>query len=112
MSETVSGEPKTIGIISYLTLIGWIIALVMHNSNKSDFGAFHIRQSLGLIILYIVVWIVNFVIAVAGIPYLGWLLLLPVFVLWILGVVAAVQGEKKPVPVLGEHFQEWFKGIG
>lgn len=29
----------------------------------------------------------------------------------IMGLVAASQGEKKPLPVVGELFQEWFKGI-
>lgn len=112
MSGTTSGEPKTIGIIAYLTLIGWIIALVMHNSNKSEHGAFHIRQSLGLIILYILVWIVNFVLAVVNIPFVGWIFTIVVLVLWILAIVGAIQGEKKPIPALGEQFQQWFKGIG
>ena len=62
MTETSSDNGKTIGIISYLTLIGWIIALVMHSSNKTEQGAYHIRQSLGLIVLYVAVWIINFVI--------------------------------------------------
>jgi len=26
-------------------------------------------------------------------------------------LISAVQGEMKPVPVFGEQFQEWFKGI-
>ena len=37
MSET-SEDGKTIAIISYITLIGWIIALVMHQSNKTSLG--------------------------------------------------------------------------
>jgi len=33
------------------------------------------------------------------------------FVLWIIGLIAAVQGEEKPVPVLGAQFQQWFQFI-
>ncbi len=73
--ETTTDNGKTVAIISYITLIGWIIALVMNNGNKTALGSFHIRQSLGI------------------------------------GLVSAVEGEMKPVPVLGAQFQEWFKGI-
>ena len=112
MTETSSGDGKTIAIISYVTLIGWIVALIMHNSNKTEIGAYHIRQSLGIIILYICVWIFNFILAVIDIPFLGWIFFIAVFVFWILGLISAIQGEKKPVPILGEQFQQWFKGIG
>lgn len=109
MTETTSDNGKTIGIIAYLTLIGWIIALVMHNGNKTEHGAFHIRQSLGLILLYVLVYILNMVI---GIAILGWVLSLALLILWILAFIGAIQGEKKLVPVLGAQFQDWFKGIG
>jgi len=111
MSETTPDNSKTIGIVAYLTLIGWIVAFIMHNNNKSEYSAFHVRQGLGLMILYIVVWIINFAIAMAGIPFVGYILLLGIFVLWLLGFIGAVQGEKKLVPGIGQMFQDWFKGI-
>jgi uncharacterized membrane protein len=109
MSDTTSDDGKTIAIISYITLIGWIIALVMHNNDKTDLGAFHIRQSLGIICVAIALSIIN---AVIGIPIFGWIIQLAIIAFWILGFIGAIQGEKKPVPLLGEQFQEWFKGIG
>ena len=33
-------------------------------------------------------------------------LLIILFVLWLLGLLYAIQGEKKPVPILGEYFDE------
>lgn len=108
-----SDDGKTVGIIAYITLIGWIIALVMHNSNKTDFGAFHIRQMLGIIILGFILWVINWILAAAlGTAILGWIIQLAIFVLWLIGFIGAIQGEKKPVPVVGEQFQQWFKGIG
>ncbi len=102
-------DGKTIAIISYFSIIGFIIALLMNNDKKNDFAAFHIRQSLGLIGLWVAVWgILYFV----SIPFLGWILQLGLFVMWILAFIGAIQGEKKPVPVFGTQFQEWFKGIG
>ncbi len=84
----------------------------MHNNEKTEFGAYHIRQSLGLMILYICVWLLNIILAIVNIPFLGYILFIAVFILWILALVGAIQGEKKPVPLLGEQFQQWFKGIG
>ncbi len=51
MSQDSSNNGKTVAIISYLTLIGWIVALIMNNNNKSELGSFHIRQMLGVLIV-------------------------------------------------------------
>lgn len=110
MSEnTATDNGKTIAIISYLTLIGWIIAFIMHNNNKTELGAFHIRQMLGLIILSIIISIIANVI---GIAILVWVLQLGMIALWAIGFIGAVQGEQKKIPLLGDQFQEWFKGLG
>lgn len=113
MTESSTDNGKTVGIIAYLTLIGWIIALVMHNGNKTDFGAFHIRQMLGILIIGFVLYIVGVVSVFAlGSGILSWILQIAVFVLWLLGFIGAVQGEKKAIPLLGDQFQQWFKGLG
>ena len=106
-------EGKTIAIISYITVIGLIIAFVMNNDKKNDFASFHIRQSLGIIALSFVVFIFFFVLAfIVSIPFLSTIVNLLIVVLWVLGFIGAIQGEKKKVPVVGDQFQEWFKGIG
>lgn len=109
-------DGKTISIISYFSLIGWIIAFVMYNSNKSRLAAFHIRQSLGLMIAAIALYIVMFIFLF--IPVLGWIVsiliyicLVGIFVLWIIGLVAAINGQEKPVPVLGPMAQNMLSGI-
>ncbi len=45
---------KTVAILSYCTLIGFIIALVLNGEqkNKSELGVFHIRQALGIFLLF------------------------------------------------------------
>ena len=106
--ETTSDNGKTVAIIAYITLIGWIIALVMNNGNKTALGSYHIRQSLGIMCVGV---ILSIVISFVGISILSWIVQLAILVFWILGLISAVQGEMKPVPVLGEQFQEWFKGI-
>ena len=99
-------SPKTIAIVAHLTLIGWIIALVMHNSNKSELGAFYLRQMLGLILLGV---LSNFISAASSM--LGLVFGLLLLVLWILSLIGALNEEKKPTPIVGEYFQDWFKFI-
>ena len=114
-----AGEDKTIAMLAYLTPllcgVGFIIAVLMHNKNKTALGAYHLRQSLGLLIVAIALAIVFTVIGlvVGSIPVVGMLFMLVrlainvgVFVLWILGLMSALKCEQKPVPVLGPIFQE------
>ena len=103
-------EGKTIAIIAYITIIGLIIAFVMNNEKKNEFASFHIRQSLGIIGLSIAITI--FFGFVVSIPFLPTIIHLLLIVLWFLGFIGAIQGEKKKVPILGDQFQEWFKSIG
>lgn len=103
-------EDKTIAIVSYLTLIGFIAAIVMHGSKKTSLGSYHLRQSLGLMITSMAMMVVGTVLAF--IPILGWLaglaLWASILVLWFCGLLAAAKGEQKPVPVLGSYFEKWF----
>lgn len=96
-----SSDGKTVAIIAHITLIGWVIALVMNNGNKSEFGSFYIRQMLGLIILSFV----------SIIPVVGWIVWLVVLVAWIMSLVSAVGGTMKPTFLFGQQFQEWFKSL-
>ena len=41
-------EDKTVAILAYITLIGFIIAIVLHGQKKTALGAFHLRQMLGI----------------------------------------------------------------
>lgn len=104
-----SDNSKTIAIVSYITLIGWIIALVMHNGNKSRLGAYHLRQMLGLMIIVIVAQIIAAIIA-AIVPAIGTILSgvvgLCTIVFLVLGVLAAANGQEKPLPIIGEFIQQ------
>ena len=112
MTESSTDNGKTIAIVAYLALLGWIIALVMNSSNKTELGSFHIRQMLGIMIVGFLLYMAGWVAAlVLGTAVVLWLFYGLSFVFWLLGFLGAVQGEKKLVPVLGEQFQEWFKGL-
>ncbi|MDG5490850.1 putative nuclear RNA export factor SDE5 [Psychroserpens sp. SPM9] len=104
-AKEVLSDGKNVAIIAHITIIGFIIALVMNGSNKTDYGSFYIRQMLGLCILSLSIWVLSLIV-----PLLGFLSLLTI-ILWIMSLIGALSGEKKPVFLLGEQFQEWFKSI-
>jgi uncharacterized membrane protein len=108
-------DQKTISWVSYLTLIGWIIALVTYNGSpdKSSLAKFHLRQSFGLMVTFFACYVAVFLL-IAMIPLLFFLLpvvWIAVVIFWILGLIAAVNGEEKPVPVIGAFYQKTFTFI-
>ena len=98
-------DPKIIAIVSYLTAIGWIAGVLLNNP-RSNFASFHLRQSLGTLLMFVVASMIGWF------PVLGWVsgfaLMMAAVVFWFIGLVAAIQGKEQTVPILGEYFQEWF----
>ncbi len=109
MDNTTVNEGKTIAIISYLWIIGLIIAFIMNNDKKNSFAAFHIRQMIGLTLLSLALGVI---LRIVNLGMAGSALGLIPLVLWVIGFIGALQGQEKKVPVLGDMFQDWFKGIG
>lgn len=108
-TENERTSDKTIAVIAYLTIIGLVAAFVMNNDKKDPFAAYHIKQSLGLTVCGFAVF------AVGMIPVLGWIVSffgsLFLLYLWIMGLINAINGKAKPVPFLGNKFEEWFQNI-
>jgi len=101
-------QDKKIAIISYLTIFGSVIAMVLNSEKKHSFASFHNRQSLGIFVLFFALgypigyfddWMIT----------IGFYLFF--FVLWMYGFLGALQYEKKEIPWLGAFFQKLFKGI-
>jgi hypothetical protein len=122
MSTTDNG--KNVGIISYLTIIGWLIAYFgMHQNNKTELGSYQLRQTLLLhIVSFLVSWILGMIFTAIffssgfttgwfSIAAINWLIRVAFLVLWLIGFIGAVNGEKKPIPFIGEKAQTLFSGI-
>ncbi len=105
---------KTVGILAYVTLIGFIIALVLNQNKEGEekrFGAFHLRQALGLIIFSIGIFIgftiLTTIVAMISFSLLAIFSLLSTLIwlgflaLLILGIVNAANGQFKEIPVIG-----------
>ncbi|MEO6690735.1 MAG: hypothetical protein ABIO44_00205 [Saprospiraceae bacterium] len=99
---------KTMGILAY---IFFIIPLLTSRDNK--FAMFHTEQAIVLWIITIVLWIVMFIINMvlaqissslacifSILNILPWLAYL---VLWIMGLMNAIGGKVKELPVVGKY---------
>jgi uncharacterized membrane protein len=111
--STPAKEDTTVALLAYLTIIGFVVAIVLHSSKKTALGSFHLRQVLGLFITGFVIWIpcliLTMIPVVNIIMILVWPLLgISLFVLWIMGLIAAINGQQKLMPVVGVHYQKWF----
>ena len=105
-------EDRTVAILAYITIIGFIVAIILHSSKKTALGAYHLRQTLGLLIASLAFGVAGTIIAL--VRFIGWLISLAgwlgFLVLGLIGLIAAANGQQKPMPGLGEHFQKWFAG--
>jgi len=105
-------DGKTVAIIATLLGVGTLIAWLINKDNPSDIGSFYIRQSIGLILLAVVVGVLATILAfipfggiISLVLYLGFL------ILWVINFINAVGGKQKPIPLVGKLFQDWFAGI-
>lgn len=80
---------KTTGIVAYITWIGLLIALV---AGDMEGAKFHVNQAL-VIMLFSLLSII---------PCIGWIWAVFMLVCWIMGLIAAINEEEKPVPLIGQ----------
>ena len=101
MDQKTIEEGKTMAVISYITFIGLLIALLANNDKRNTFTKFHIGQSLRAWIFGLVLYIFAiFLVVTTGIGfmgYIGW----GGWILAILGIVNAVNGKTDPLPLVG-----------
>ena len=93
---------RLVAIFSYITPIGWVLALILNLNNKTSLGSFHIRQAL----LIFVAWMV-----LSWIPVIGWIIAVVLLILLLMGLMYAINAKEKEVPIIGPLSQQWFKGL-
>jgi uncharacterized membrane protein len=94
-----NGNNKTAAIVSYITWIGFLIALCI--GDRSDrYVSHHLNQALVLNILSIVGGVLEVIPVIgsiaAGIVSLG------VLVFWVMGIYRAATGSTEPLPLVGD----------
>ena len=98
---------KTLAILCYCTLIGWIISIVQVSSLESEdrkFTAFHLRQMLILMLVGAAVSVFDTIFFF--IPFFGLILInlltIPLFICWLILLISAVLGKRKTIPLIGQ----------
>ncbi len=94
-------DKKVTGIVSYIAIIGWVIAYM---AGDKEGAKFHLNQSLvinlcNLVHSLLLSTILNYIPLVG--PIVSAVISLLLLVCWILGLVYAIKEEDKEVPVLG-----------
>jgi len=104
--KTSLGIPENIeGLLAYL--FGWLTGIIFYLlERKSKFVRFHAMQSL---ITFLALTLISFFLTL--IPFVGWMLGILVdllsFILWIVLMIKAYQGEKFKLPVVGEIAEKY-----
>ncbi len=100
-------EDNVAGALAYVTIIPAIVFLVLEPFNRKRFVRFHAFQCLFFAVAWTVLWIGLSI--VAHIPFLGWMTILiwPLvslvgFVIWLILVLKAYQGQMFKLPVIGD----------
>lgn len=81
-------DTKTTSIVAYITWIGLIIALC---AGDKEGARFHLNQALVIYLFGLL----------SVIPCIGQIWAIFIFVCWIMGLIAAINQEEKPVPLIG-----------
>jgi uncharacterized membrane protein len=96
-------------VINFVSLPFFIIPLVIRNN---EFALFHAKQSLMIWIIGAVGYAVGSILTLVCI---GVVVIIAVFVFVvvvnIIGIINAVNGQFKPLPVIGTYAEKWFAGI-
>jgi len=100
------------GMLAYITIIPAIIFLVVEPYNKSRFVRFHAWQNIFLHAAWIACWVALVILSMvlAFIPILGhlvmfllWMALgIGIFVIWIVLLIKANQGQMYKLPFIGD----------
>ena len=104
---------KTLSVIAYLTLFGWLYAYVKGKDQADELLKFHLRQFLGLFLAALVLntGVAILIRLVPGLGFLSYLCGTAFLVLWIFGLLNAINGAKKSIPLIGKLFENRFAFI-
>ena len=90
---------KLMGVLAYL---GILVLVPLLSAKDSPFAQYHANQGLVLLIAGVIVG------AASAFPIIGWFIVGPIggillFILAIMGIINAANGEMKPLPLIGQY---------
>lgn len=102
MEQSTKEQGKTMAIVSYITVIGLLIAYFTTRGDKqNEFVSFHIAQSLRIFILSVIISVsVGIIISITGLSVLSYLSYAP-FIFMVLGAMNASNLKEEKLPIIG-----------
>jgi uncharacterized membrane protein len=105
-------DNKTLSIVSYITIFGWLISFIVGKEKANGLLRYHLKQSLGLIIFSIILSVIlRILISVTQMGVFNILGVLPL-ILIIIGAINAANEVEKPLPLIGKMVEDKFSFIG
>jgi len=107
-------DNKTLSILSYITLIGWLVAYFAGKDNANSLLKYHLKQGLGVFItgflcniavMIIAILLPNIALIISSLVSIIFLILI------IIGILNANKELEKPLPIIGIMFINSFKFI-
>lgn len=82
-------DKKVTSIVAYITWVGLLLAFILGDREGAKF---HLNQAL-------VIWLIGFL---SFIPVVGLIISILCIIGSIVGIISAIQGTEKEIPVLGK----------
>lgn len=92
-------ENKIWGVLAYI----WILSVVVYITKKnSPFALYHAKQGLVIFVLSVINSVLNWIIPGSLWYVISMLISIALLVLAIMGIVYALGGQKKEIPLIGQ----------
>lgn len=93
-AETSKSNNTLMAALSYFGIL--VIVPLLTDAKNDPFVKFHIKQGIVLLITYVIFGFIVWV------PIIGWALGVVLFVLFLMGLINALNGQQKPLPIIGQ----------
>jgi len=100
MEKKTSENRTLMAVLAYVGIL--VLVPLLTDAKKDPFVKYHVKQGLVLLITGIIVG------AISWIPLIGWAAGIIVFILFIMGILNALNGKEQPLPIIGQ-FADKFK---
>ena len=96
---------KVLAILSYIFIL-WLIPIIQKDN---EYSLFHAKQALMIFLASIALGLLNVIPCIGQLAYV--IGSVGLFVFWVIGLINAIKGQAKLLPVIGKFAEQWFSGL-
>lgn len=93
-------------LMAVLAYLGILIIIPFMIAKENQFVKFHLKQGLAIIVVWLGYWVVTWTLAILNMSFFNFLIYpiigLGLLILEIIGIINAVQGQQKELPIVGK----------